>query len=1221
MPELTTDFQSLPEEYQYVIRLVQDQYKITVAPLQILVGGWSGAVVYLVSVSANATKRVEHCVLKLDRKGKNAGSDEVTRHNAVMNKSSPEFARAHIAELVFDRVEHEGTIAIFYRIAGQSLLKYLPLSKYERQSQLKTLFTQTNTVLLNEWNGNATFEQAVHPQKVLERWLGFRLDAGGNTERFLQETRGVNPDTPGLLINGHVFPNPLLHARKPEPWGNVRAIDVATGFIHGDLNTNNILVKFADDQESLEGYYLIDFALFKEKMPLLYDQRYLEMSYLMHAMSQVSFAKCVNFFTLLAVADVPNPHQVPIEMSGVSAVIGSARSAFASWVQENHPSLHDDLWGQYWLAGVAAGLAYCHKAGQPDEQRLAGLIYAAANLKRYATSFNLPLPTNVELLYDENPSDADASGISKTKKAKHNLPMQLTSLLGRGHETGALSQRLRSPEVRLVTITGPGGVGKTSLALQVAHDLQDAFADGVFFISLAAITDSTLIIPTIAHTLGVIESPNRLLLNSLKDFLRDRQALLLLDNFEQIISAAPLLSELLSACAGLRMLATSREALRLRGEQEFPLSPLALPDQSSVETLMQYPGIALFVQRAQAIQPVFKLTAENAAPVVEICERLDGLPLAIELAAVRIKLLPPQAMLVRLQESSLGLLTSGAHDLPVRQQTLRSAIQWSYDLLNAHEQRTFRWMSAFVSGCTLQVALTAIEPPASLDMLDSLVNKSLLRQSEADGEPRLTMLETIREFGLDELTRTQELEAARHAHANYYLSFAEQAETRLTGADQKAWLKRLEREQDNLRAALQWAIEQHEGELAQRMAGALQPFWFRRGSWSEGRRWLEEALALDTDATPAPAIRAKALYGAGLLARYQGDAARARILCEQSLALYRGLSDQSGVVMTLVQLARIGRFQDDQTAMQAFLAEAVALIDALPDTVVKADAYVDMVIAELYPSALQQPREAARYLAESERIQRALNNPAGLAFAIAHQANLALLEGDDSRAASRFDEAERMVIELGDDRVLGRLALSRLPLDLRTGDFAAARHRLDNSLQQASQRGDRHLPSMLTMLVVLLHGQGLSVWAARVFGLVEVLPQSGHLNLEAVAFWQHLGIGDIRAEVRAQLGEEAFAREIAAGQRLRLEDLLAIPHPQGPASAQAGPPSAPGASLTAREIEVLHLLAQDLSSSQIAERLVVSRRTVDAHLRSIYDKLGVKSRDAATRVARENRLI
>src|SRR5687768_15635704 len=479
MPELTNNFQSLPEEYQHVIRLAQDRYQITVAPLQLLVGGWSGAVVYLVSVSSNETRRVEHCILKLDRKGKAAKSDEVTRHNTVLSKSTPEFARAHIAELVFERVEHEGVIAIFYRIAGQSLLKYLPLSKYERQSQLKTLFTQTNTVLLEEWNRNATFEQAVHPQKVLQKWLGFRLDPDGNIERFLQETCRVDPDIAGFLISGHVFPNPLIYARKSEQWGKARPMDIATGFIHGDLNTNNILVRFSENNEDLEGYYLIDFALFKENMPLFYDQRYLEMSYLLQAISQVSFAKWVTFFTLLAVADVPDPHKVPIEMSGVSAVIASARSAFGMWVAENHPSLHDDLWGQYWLAGVAAGLAYCHKAGQPDEGRLAGLIYAAANLKRYAATFNLPLPTNVELLYNENQFDADSPGTQQAKKPKHNLPAQPTPFIGRQAELTAVRDLLmRDPQdVRLVTLTGPGGTGKTRLALQTASELADRFTD------------------------------------------------------------------------------------------------------------------------------------------------------------------------------------------------------------------------------------------------------------------------------------------------------------------------------------------------------------------------------------------------------------------------------------------------------------------------------------------------------------------------------------------------------------------------------------------------------------------------------------------------------------------------------------------------------------------------------------------------------------------------
>jgi predicted ATPase len=429
------------------------------------------------------------------------------------------------------------------------------------------------------------------------------------------------------------------------------------------------------------------------------------------------------------------------------------------------------------------------------------------------------------------------------------LPALLSSLLGRERETATLSQLLKRADVRLVTITGPGGVGKTSLALHVVHEIRDAFEDGVFFISLAPINDSTLIIPTIAQALGVTESPNRLLLDSLKDFLRKKQMLLLLDNFEQIVSAAPLLTELLNACAGLQMLVTSREALHLRGEHEFPLEPLALSDQISIESLYQSPGIALFVQRVQAVQPDFQLTEENAPAVTKICARLDGLPLALELAAARIKLLPPKTMLERLQESSLQMLTRGARDLPARQRTLRSAIQWSYDLLEDEEKYTFRWLAAFIGGFTLEAARIVIGPSASLDVLESLVGKSLVRQTEMDGAPRLSMLETIREFGLEKLNHTHELESARRAHATYYLTFAEDAERELTGADQKSWLQRLEREQDNMRAALQWAIEHSEVEFAQRMAGALQPFWFRRGRWSEGRRWLEHSLVIESNAT------------------------------------------------------------------------------------------------------------------------------------------------------------------------------------------------------------------------------------------------------------------------------------------------------------------------------------------------------------------------------------
>lgn len=805
----------------------------------------------------------------------------------------------------------------------------------------------------------------------------------------------------------------------------------------------------------------------------------------------------------------------------------------------------------------------------------------------------------------------------------HNLPIQLTSLIGREQETATLRQLLQQQGLRLITITGPAGVGKTSLALHVAHAAQDVFADGVFFVSLAPISDPTLIMLTIAQTLSLPESPRRLWLDSLKEYLKDRQMLLALDNFEQIINAAPLLTELLSACAKLQLLVTSREALRVRGEQEFLLSPLALPDRPAIETLHQYPSIALFVQRAQSAQLEFQLTEQNAAAVAEVCANLDGLPLAIELAAARVKLFPPQAMLVQLQASPLELLRGGARDLPARQQTLRRAVRWSYDLLEDEERRAFRWLSVFVGGSTLEAALAVIGPPASVELLESLVSKSLLRQIETNDAPRFAMLETIREFGWEQLTQTTELAAARRAHAAWYVSLAEEAEPHLMGADQKAWLQLLEVERDNQRAALQWAVENNEAELAVRMAGTLQPFWFARGSWSEGRRWLEESLAMDPSATSDQTAQAKALYRAGFLARYQGDFSRAQTLCEQSLALYRALDDQSGVVMALVQLGRIGVYQDDQEATDTFLAEAASLIEALPDSVEKARAYKDMIVAwGIFEQPI--PPETARYLDESERIHRAFNNQAGLALALTHQAFRAFIEGDYTVAASRTEEAERLARELDDDYLNSRVFLSRVLLHVHEGNFAAARRRVEgflrqeDNLRQAGNRSDYHLSSGLFILATILHMQDLAVWSSRVLGLADAWSQS---SAELAFLDQQFPLTrGIRAKVRAHLGDEAFARESAAGRQLTLDDILAIPQP--PAAAKdSGAAKASDASLTARENEVLRLLDQDLSNQQIAERLVISRRTVDAHLRSIYDKLGVKSRDAATRVAREQGLL
>jgi len=792
------------------------------------------------------------------------------------------------------------------------------------------------------------------------------------------------------------------------------------------------------------------------------------------------------------------------------------------------------------------------------------------------------------------------------------LPALLSPLLGREKETATILELLNRADVHLVTITGPGGVGKTSMSLQVGHQSANIFQDGVFFISLAPISDSTLIIPTIARELGVTESPNRLLLDSLKDFLSKKKILLLLDNFEQIVSAAPLLTELLNASTELRMLATSREALRLRGEHEFPLAPLELNDQS-VNAMMQSPAIALFIERVKAVHPDFQLTEENANTITEICAHLDGLPLALELAAARIKLLPPKAMLKKLQESPLQLLTSGARDLPARQQTLRSAIQWSYDLLNDDEKYAFRWLATFVGGCSMEAAQSVIGSPASMDVLESLVGKSLLRQTEMTGAPRLGMLETIREFGLEQLQKEAELETAQQVHASWYTSFAEEAEPHLLGAEQKAWLQQLELEKDNLRAAFRWAVDAGDEALTLHLAGSLGQFWFATGRWGEGRRSLEEALTRTGNSNPDPALQAKVLFKAGLLARYQSDYARARSLCKQSLALYRALDDKQGVVSALADLSRISNGQNDQMAKKGFLTEAATLIESLPDTVEKALAYKEILISVLF-STDPITDETIHHLDEFERILRTLNFRADLAVAISMRASLAIVQENNALAAALLDEAISLVNEFKDERLKGRVELVQAFLEIQTGNYVTARQRLEANIRSAYKRSDHVLSTLLNFLAIILLEQDMAAWSAKVFGLtnnVIVLGQSysDWAILERSSYKQ-----GFEAKLRAHLGAEAFEKHLMAGKQLTLDDLLAIPHPA--TQTKTSPDS-----LSSRELEVLHLLTENLSNQQMAEQLVVSRRTVEAHLRSIYDKLGVKSRDAALRVAREQGLL
>src|SRR5438876_2074851 len=400
--------------------------------------------------------------------------------------------------------------------------------------------------------------------------------------------------------------------------------------------------------------------------------------------------------------------------------------------------------------------------------------------------------------------------LQREQAPPHTLPAQLTPLIGREQEVAAACTLLRRPEVRLVTLTGTGGIGKTRLALQVATDLLADFADGVCFVSLAPVSDADLVVATIAQTLGLKDTGGQPPLVLLKASLSEKRPLLLLDNFEQVAAAAPQLSELLGACPHLKILVTSRAVLHIRGEHEFAVPPLALPDLTQLpesETLAQVAAVALFLQRARATKPDLQLTSTNASAIAQICVQLDGLPLAIELAAARSKILPPQALLARLGQR-LAVLTSGAQDAPARQQTLRNTIAWSYNLLDAKAQQLFRRLSIFVGGCTLQAVealCTSLEEGRgaewTLDAVASLLDKSLLQQTEQEGEePRLMMLETIREYGLECLTSSGEVEITRQAHAAYYLALAQEARTAWYGPQQQARCDRVEQAQGNVRA-------------------------------------------------------------------------------------------------------------------------------------------------------------------------------------------------------------------------------------------------------------------------------------------------------------------------------------------------------------------------------------------------------------------------------------
>jgi predicted ATPase/DNA-binding SARP family transcriptional activator len=492
-----------------------------------------------------------------------------------------------------------------------------------------------------------------------------------------------------------------------------------------------------------------------------------------------------------------------------------------------------------------------------------------------------------------------APSIKAAAAPQHNLPEPLTSFVGREQEIEEIKALLSRS--RLLTLTGPGGCGKTRLALRVASEVLPHFPDGVFLVPLSALRDTSLILPTIARSLGLQERPDEPIAETLRQHLASKQMLLLLDNFEHLVEAAPVATRLLEAAPAVKALATSREVLRLSGEHEFPVPPLELPDLAQlppVDSLSSFDAVALFIDRAQTVDPRFHLTEEEAPRVAEICLRLDGLPLAIELAAARVRVFGPGALLARL-EDSLSLLRGGPRDVPARQQTLRDTIAWSYDLLSPAEQSVFRRMGIFLRGCIIEAARAVILPGTALsidivDALVSLVDKNLLRRDLAEGdEPRFRMLETIREFARAALAGTGELPKVAARHAEFFLQLAEEAEPHLSGAEQATWLDRIERDHDNGRAALRWSIETGNAEMAMRIGGALWRFWLQRNHIREGRQWLEEMLALPEASEPT-AHRAKAVTVLAGLVYWQGDYDAAGAAYRETLALYEALGDVAG---------------------------------------------------------------------------------------------------------------------------------------------------------------------------------------------------------------------------------------------------------------------------------------------------------------------------------------
>jgi predicted ATPase/class 3 adenylate cyclase len=733
---------------------------------------------------------------------------------------------------------------------------------------------------------------------------------------------------------------------------------------------------------------------------------------------------------------------------------------------------------------------------------------------------------------------ADFPPLRTLDSRPNNLPAQATTLVGREAELAKVRELLRRDGVRLLTLSGPGGTGKTRLALQAVAEMADEFTHGVWFAALAPIRDPGLVLSAIAAALGVKEAAGVSPAETLKDYLRERRLLLVLDNFEQVVDAGPAVAELLAAAPGLKLLVTSRGLLRVYGEHDFPVPPLTLPCRGpSSRQCRESEAVRLFAERARAIKPAFAVTDENAAALAALIVQLDGLPLAIELAAAQIRLFTPEAMLAELCVAcggggSLDLLAGGARNLPERQRTLRGAISWSYDLLDEGERAAFRRLGVFSGGWDRGGAAVVLDEKRSLPALQSLLDKSLLRVSEEGGEPRFEMLETLREFALERLDEHGEGDDARALHSKHFLSLAETCTSRLEGPDQQRWSERLSREFDNFRAALARALARRDADSALSFAANLGPLWNQRGRYSEGRTQLEAALKLG-DGAPSEA-RARGILALGQMHNGLGDLPQARLQLETALELFRSLGDRHGAFDALTTLAWVLMYLGDLDGAEKLTAELLDESQRLGEPRRRALA---LKHAAYVAQERGQPERSAALLEEALVLMRRAQDKLGVAILLNVLGENVRSAGGFSRALGLYQDSLALSRELGDAFWRAAAGMNAAVCLMRLDRAAEALPLMMESLATAHAIGSKRNvpPALIGFSAMAVLGGKLEAAAVLLGAAEKLIAEQGSVLVYADRSEHE----ETARGVRAGLDAAVCAASLAAGRALTLDAAVA----------------------------------------------------------------------------------